>query len=242
MASILKIGDKWRAQIRRKGHKPITETHPTKAAAQAWARLVDGDIEAGRSSTGGVGMTVGELIQEYRQQREKSGREIADTSNMHYMLKRLDDGLGARYAEALTTGGLVEWCQERRAEGAGPLTVNMDVSQLGTVMRHAGSLMGHQTPALVAPVPGQPGIAFAPVGPGLLVQGHLHGVVAVEVSPGSELPGIGQALGEEHQPRLGGGLGHPSTEAQNTTTAPTAHTTNTAVSPSKGRGPLAVSS
>jgi hypothetical protein len=41
MASILKIGTKWRALIRRKGHKSICKTHPTKAAAEAWARKVE---------------------------------------------------------------------------------------------------------------------------------------------------------------------------------------------------------
>jgi len=36
MASIIQIGGNWRAQVRRKGHKTITKTFPTKKGAEAW--------------------------------------------------------------------------------------------------------------------------------------------------------------------------------------------------------------
>jgi hypothetical protein len=46
MASILKIGDTWRAQIRRKGHKSIAETFPTKTLAVKWAREIEAEMDA----------------------------------------------------------------------------------------------------------------------------------------------------------------------------------------------------
>lgn len=48
MASILKVGTKWRALVRRVGHKPICKTHSTKAAAEAWARRIEAQIDDGK--------------------------------------------------------------------------------------------------------------------------------------------------------------------------------------------------
>lgn len=47
MASIAKIGDKWRAQIRRKGHPSITQTFHRQAHAKAWAARIEVGIRAG---------------------------------------------------------------------------------------------------------------------------------------------------------------------------------------------------
>ena len=41
MASILQIGDRWRAQVRRQNHRPQAKTFRTKAEALAWARQVE---------------------------------------------------------------------------------------------------------------------------------------------------------------------------------------------------------
>ena len=39
MASVIKIGDKWRAQVRRRHHKAETKTFRTKREADEWARV-----------------------------------------------------------------------------------------------------------------------------------------------------------------------------------------------------------
>lgn len=64
MASLLKIGDAWRAQVRRKGHKSIAETFPTKAQAVAWARKVEAEMDARRfnDTRGLANITLKELI------------------------------------------------------------------------------------------------------------------------------------------------------------------------------------
>jgi len=48
MASILKVGEKWRALIRRKGHPVYCKTFRVKTQAEAWARSVEGDIDCGK--------------------------------------------------------------------------------------------------------------------------------------------------------------------------------------------------
>jgi hypothetical protein len=43
-----KIGDARRAQVRRKVHKSVSETFPTKAQAQAWGGKVEAEMDARR--------------------------------------------------------------------------------------------------------------------------------------------------------------------------------------------------
>lgn len=142
MASIIQIGGRWRALIRRKGHPSYCQTFPTKAQAQAWARGIESDIDRGqalapRTVLGRV-VLVSDLIDTYRKLRDKS-RPIADTSNEHYMLKTLQRRLGELDAARLTPADLVAYAEGRRDEdGAGPYTINMDISKLGTVLRLAG--------------------------------------------------------------------------------------------------------
>lgn len=137
MASILQIKGKWRAQIRRTDHKPITKTHATKAAAQAWVRKIEIQLDAGGAVEVDA-VTVGELIDAYIKLRDAS-RPILDTSNEYYMLKALKRLLGDKDARRLNTDDLVAYCKERKDEGAGPYTLNMDLSKLSTALRYAAS-------------------------------------------------------------------------------------------------------
>jgi integrase len=147
MASILPIGEKWRALVRRKGHKPICKTHSTKAAAEAWARKIEHQLDEGKP-VAVDGLTVGQLIQIYRDLRDK-GRPILDTSNEHYMLEHLTEGLGTIKATLLSIDDLLGWAQKRADEGAGPYTVNMELSKLGTALRFAGAAKRQALPDVV---------------------------------------------------------------------------------------------
>ncbi|MEJ5028628.1 site-specific integrase [Comamonas sp. MYb69] len=116
------------------------------------ATRIEADLGAGQAPTGDVvrggSYSVSELIQEYRKLMEKT-RPISDKSNSHYMLKALDLRLGQLDALRLTVDDLVGFCLVRKEEGAGPYTVNMDVSKLGTVMRYTGSFLRLQLPDAV---------------------------------------------------------------------------------------------
>lgn len=152
MASIIQINGRWRALIRRKGHPSYCQTFPTKAMAQAWARGIETDIDRGqvltpRSVVGRV-VLVSDLIDTYRKLREKK-RPIRDDGNEHYMLKALERGLGALDVSRLSSDDLVAYAEARADEGAGPYTVNMDISKLGTVLRLAGVTMKLNLPDVV---------------------------------------------------------------------------------------------
>ncbi|MFS4552054.1 tyrosine-type recombinase/integrase [Comamonas resistens] len=152
MASILQIGTKWRALVRRKGFRGVAKTFPTKAQAQAWARQVEAEIDMGRAPPADLvadrTITVGELIRVYRRLMADA-RPISDKSSEHYMLKTLDLHLGNHDAQRLTIEDLEGFCRVRAEEGAGPYTVNMDVSKLGTVMRYAGASLRLDLPDVV---------------------------------------------------------------------------------------------
>lgn len=137
MANIQPIGDKWRALVRRKGFKAKCKTFSVKAKAEAWARQIETEMDKGIVISDPGKITMGAVIKAYRELRDDS-RPIADTGNEHYMLKRLTEGLGSQLAGAVTPQNLVAYCNMRREEGAGPYTINMEISKLGTVMRYAG--------------------------------------------------------------------------------------------------------
>lgn len=137
MASISKINDRWRALIRIKGHKHISRWFDTKAAATVWAVDTERQMRAGVAPSERATLTVGGLIERFRKMREAS-RPIMDTSNEHYTLKQLTRTLGEIEVARLTVDDLIGWASKRRDEGAGPYTINLDLSRLGTVFRYAG--------------------------------------------------------------------------------------------------------
>jgi len=138
VANISKIGDRFRVQIRRKGHKHISKWFDNERAATVWARGIEAHIDAGQVPPDEVPQdTISALVRRYRQMRGTT-RPILDTSTEHYTLKQLDRELGPLVAARITTDDLVSWAHRRRDQGAGPYTINCDLGKLGTVLRYAG--------------------------------------------------------------------------------------------------------
>lgn len=134
MAAITNRNGTWRAQLGPKFNR-IAKSFPTKAAATQWAR----EIEHGSGSNANVKLA--ELIKAYRKNREDSCRPVLERSNEDYMLCHLTDDLGAQVVMDLDTPKLLKWAQTRTKNGAGPVALNMELSKLGTVLRHTASLM-----------------------------------------------------------------------------------------------------
>lgn len=135
MASILKVKDRWRCLIRRKGHS-ICKTFRTKGQAEEFARKIEAQIDDGQP-VAWEKTTVSTLIRKYRKLRDHA-RPILDTSNEHYQLRTIERHLGKHEAAKITVEDLIDFATARRAEGAGLYAVNMDISKLGTVFRYAG--------------------------------------------------------------------------------------------------------
>jgi len=144
VASILRIGSRWRAQIRTAGAKSISRTFDTEAEARAWAARMSGaQPDAGKE------ILLAELLDEYRRMRASLGRPVLPETNTHYMLNHLAEDLGAERVVDLTPKRLAAWALARSKEGAGGYTVNMELSALGTALRHTASFLGLQLPDVV---------------------------------------------------------------------------------------------
>lgn len=139
MASILKIGDSWRAQIRRKGHKPITETFPTKTLAQQWARKIETEIDAKRYQDGrGLDkIKLGELIDQYN---EEIGAEHPFGKNKVAVLAYWKREHGDVSLSEITDDFLTRHVRNRRKGGAGGVTIGIDLTYLSSVFKTAREL------------------------------------------------------------------------------------------------------
>lgn len=139
MASILKVGDAWRAQIRRKGHKSISETFPTKAQAVAWARKIEAEMDARRfkDARGLANITLKELIRRYR---EEIGAEHPFGKNKTAVLNMWEREHGDKTIDELNDDYLTKFVRDRRKCGAGGVTIAIDLTYLGGVLKTAKEL------------------------------------------------------------------------------------------------------
>lgn len=146
MATIRDREGKWQVQVRRAGIRPVSKTFDTHAAAKRWATKVEREMDTGEWLGGAKGGTVGDLIRQYVHEAE-DGRPLR--RNKLQVLRRLEARIGPTRLRDLTTEAVIAYARKRRKEGAGRATVGMDLSYLGTVLRHARALWRVQ----VTPVP-----------------------------------------------------------------------------------------
>jgi len=96
--------DKWRAQVRRKGHKTQTKTFGKKVLAERWVTRIEADIDAGRTGILAPSReTLGHLIDRY-----------TDEIGKHNPFGRNKDQLAAVTVEELTPERIVEYVVEER--------------------------------------------------------------------------------------------------------------------------------
>jgi integrase len=149
VASFTKIKGKWRALVRRKGHRPVSKYCDTRKAAEEWARQVESGIDEGRRVVQSDAVTVATLIWEFKRIRLEAGRPVQPESNTHYMLEHLVEDLGPERVADLSPARLARWARSRQEQGAGGYTANMELSQLGTVIRHTASFLDLKLPDVV---------------------------------------------------------------------------------------------
>jgi len=148
MGSIINRDGRWRALVRKKGFKPQCKTFATQAEAKAWVRRTELALDGAAPTAKGDDLTVSQLVQAYRRLRDQA-RPISDSSNEHYQLRAIERLLGGYVVARLTPDDLVAFAAARADEGAGPYTVNMDVSKLGTVMRYGAAALRVALPDVV---------------------------------------------------------------------------------------------
>lgn len=137
MASIIKVRDKWRAQVRHRGHPTHTKSFDSQRLAQQWARAIEAEIDAGRAIIEPTHSrtTVGALIHRYT-------REVGSAKpfgrNKAAVLKTIDTLLGYEVAADLTAERVVDYILKDRA--VHDVTASIDLTYLKGVLKIARAL------------------------------------------------------------------------------------------------------
>jgi integrase len=138
MASIIKVGDKWRAQVRRKGHPVQTRSFPTKILAERWARTLEMAIEEGRAGIAPPCPTVAALVDRYT---DEVGAAKPFGRNKAWVLGAIKEHLGSEVADELTSERVVAYIRDdRQVDG---VTAAIDLSYLKGVLKIARALWRH---------------------------------------------------------------------------------------------------
>lgn len=147
MASINKLpSGLWRAQVRRKSHS-MSRTFRLKSDAQAWASEQEARIASGENVDRrlvGNGQALGDLIETHLADMAEVGR-AAQRSKEAVML-RLQRDIGKLPLTSLTREFIINFGRKRAKEGAGPVTLSVDLSYLSTVLNHGAAIYGLKVP------------------------------------------------------------------------------------------------
>ena len=151
MAAFVKLpSGSWRAVVRRKG-KYISQTFRRKRDAEDWALQAERSIDQGNAPvTARVRRlkTFGDLIDQHiadmKEVGKPPGRSKAATLDM---LKR---ELGRFGMMELDRERIVKFGRQRAANGAGPVTLGMDIGVIKLVLQHAAAIQG--LPVQVEPI------------------------------------------------------------------------------------------
>jgi hypothetical protein len=131
MATIIKRGSRYRVQIRRKGHPTQSETFASKADAKAWAKRVEGQIDASAGKRPAATTAEPEPIKARIKLSEALERYLAEITPTKKGAKQernrikawLRDPLASHSLSDIGRPQLAQWRDKRLAEGKAPSTV-----------------------------------------------------------------------------------------------------------------------
>jgi hypothetical protein len=151
MASIHKEkSGAWRVQVRRKG-RSISETFVRYDDAKTWGVDAERQIDRGETPTlsrVGKRLTFGELIDLHIADMTDAGKPPGRSKGATLCV--LKARLGNLNMLELDRERVLNFGRERAAEGAGPMTVGIDIGMIKQVVSHAAAV--HGLPVRVEPV------------------------------------------------------------------------------------------
>jgi integrase len=151
MASIRKQqSGRWRVQVRRKG-RSVSETFSRYEDAKNWAIDAERQVDRGETPvTARIAKprTFGELIDVHIEDMKEVGK--APGRSKIATLEMLKRELGKKAPNELDRECVISFGRKRAAQGAGPVTVGMDVGAIKLVLSHAAAV--HGLPTRIEPV------------------------------------------------------------------------------------------
>jgi integrase len=147
MATFSKLpSGQWRVQVRRK-KLFLSRTFRIKAHAEQWAREQEQLIDKGLAPTAvstESRETFASLIDLHLADLKELRRGIGRSKE--HTLFRLRDMVGATRVSRINREFLVDFAKRRAKQGAGPVTIGIDLSFIGTVLEHAAAVHGITVP------------------------------------------------------------------------------------------------
>ena len=147
MASIYRLGTKWRAQVRLKGKPSQSEVFDSKSEAQKWARSIEGSLHKTNASDDLV--TYAEIHKKYfegLQHCGKTKKKVCDALEVYWGGYRLSEITGSTisdYATKRQRAGVKPSTKRQRA-GVKPSTILTDLVYFGVVLQHGGVLTNNE--------------------------------------------------------------------------------------------------
>lgn len=136
MASIYRVGTKWRAQVRIKDHPSQSEVFDSKSAAQKWARSIEGSLH---KKNGSDELTTYAAIHEkYFDGLARCGdtkKKVCDALKVYWGGYRLGEITGATISD---------YAMKRQRQGVKPSTILTDLVYFGVVLQHGGVLTNNE--------------------------------------------------------------------------------------------------
>ena len=143
MATFTKLNSgSWRVQVRRKG-KYVNETFLRRKDAEEWALEVERRIDRGEPSVARrsrEAKSFGDLVRLHQEDLREVGKRVGRSKAASLAL--LERKLGRLRLPELSRDRLIQFGKERAREGAGPVTVAIDLGYIKTILCHAAAVHG----------------------------------------------------------------------------------------------------
>lgn len=127
MAYVSKRGDYWRAEVRRRGHKPVYKSFDTQRQAQQWARSIEVEIDAGthydRSESQRT--TLADALIRYK--AEVVSRKSHPAQEGYRINRWLQHSLAYRALASLRGVDFAQYRDARRAQGLAENTIRLEI-------------------------------------------------------------------------------------------------------------------
>jgi integrase len=151
LATFVKLpSGSWRAVVRHK-NKYVSRTFELKDHARGWAQDQERAIDQGQTPVAARARSVktfGDLIELHIADMKEVGKPPGRSKDA--TLAMLQRELGHLKASELDRDQLIRFGRRRAGEGAGPVTLSMDIGAIRLVVAHAAAV--HGLPVIVEPV------------------------------------------------------------------------------------------
>ena len=145
MATVSKRGKYWRAQIRRLGFPPQHKTFDTHAEAEAWARVVECEMDRGifSSRVEAERTTLAAALERYK--NEISSRKAHPAQESQRISRWLRQPLAHRYLASLRGADFAQYRDMRRADGREENTIRLEMALVSHLFEIARKKWGMES-------------------------------------------------------------------------------------------------